>query len=219
MAVCRATRLHTGHCRVVSLSARPIKLTITTGALVLAAVRLVWPDLALDGVTAALLAIAVLPWLGPVFKSVRLPGGLEVEYQDLEKIEERARVTGLLAGEPQTVQRTYTFQSIGATDPNLALAGLRIELERRLIRLAESRGVPVPRVGLNQVLRLLNERELINGQERAVLSDLAGLLNAAVHGASAEPSAAQWALDIGPQILGALDRRSDAAEIGYEGIA
>ncbi|HEX7036114.1 MAG TPA: hypothetical protein VF210_10080 [Pseudomonadales bacterium] len=40
----------------------------------------------------------------------------------------------------------------------------------------------------------------------AALNDLAGLLNAAVHGATVDPQAAQWALDIGPDLLESLSR-------------
>jgi len=201
------------------MSAHFIKITITIAALVLASIHVAWPNLAFDEVTATLFAISVLPWLSLVFKSVEFPGGLKVEYQELEKIEERARETGFLAEEPQSTQHKYSFQIIAPSDPNLALAGLRIELERRVIRLAESRGIEITRVGLSQILSLLNQSQLINGNERSLLSDLANLLNVAVHGASIEPSAVQWALEIGPQILEVLDKRADTAEISYEGIA
>jgi len=40
----------------------------------------------------------------------------------------------------------------------------------------------------------------------------------AVHGAVVDPSAAEWALDIGPRILKALDERVVSADIRYKGI-
>jgi len=200
------------------MSIRATKFTITVIAVVTAIVHLVRPGLAIDGITATLLIVAVLPWLSSLFKSIELPGGLKVEYRDLEKIEERARKSGLLAEKPEVSGSGYAFQAVATSDPNLALAGLRIELEKRLVRLAQSRDVVVPRTGLNQLLRLLNERELIGGTERALLSDLTTLLNSAVHGATVESSAVQWALEIGPQILEALDKRTESRDIRYEGI-
>lgn len=141
-----------------------------------------------------------------------------MEYRDLERIGERARESGLLDETAEEPDSTYSFQTVASTDPNLALAGLRIELERSLVRLAESRQLPLRRVGLTGLLAQLNQRELIGGKERALLLDLAGLLNGAVHGAEVDAGASEWALDTGPRILDALQRRAESSEIRYEGI-
>lgn len=200
------------------MSVKGIKYAITLLALIVALAHLIWPAIRIDAITVTLLVVAVLPWLGSLFKSIELPGGLKILYQDLEKIEERARDAGLLSEEPTKEKEDYSFQTIASTDPNLALAGLRIELEKRLIKLAESRALKLGRKSLNSLLSELNQHELINGGERALVSDLAVLLNSAVHGAVVDPSAAEWALNIGPQILKALDERSASSGIRYQGI-
>jgi len=198
---------------------RWMRWIVTLCAVVVAVIHLVWPAAAIDGVTAVLLLVAVVPWLQPLFKSVELPGGLKVEFQDLEKVAERAGAAGLLATPPSPQQGpAYSFQQVGSSDPNLALAGLRIELERRLEQLARSRGdADIPR-GIGGLLRFLNTRELIGSAERAVLSDLVALLNSAVHGARVDPEAAQWALDIGPRMLQAIEERTSSREVRYRGI-
>lgn len=56
---------------------------VTVAALVLIAVRLIWPKLSIDMITLVLLLAAALPWLGVVFSSVQLPGGWRVEYHQL----------------------------------------------------------------------------------------------------------------------------------------
>jgi hypothetical protein len=192
---------------------------VTLSAVAAAVTHLVWPAAAIDGVTAALLLVAVVPWLQPLFKSLELPGGVKVEFQDLQKVAERADAAGLLATPPSSDERPgYSFLQVASLDPNLALAGLRIELERRLGLLAGSRGdTDIPR-GIGGLLRFLNLRELIGGAERAVLGDLVVLLNSAVHGAKVDREAAQWALDIGPRILQALDERASSREVRYQGI-
>jgi hypothetical protein len=200
------------------MSIKNIKYAITFLALVIAVVHLIWPEIRIDAITVTLIVVAVLPWLSSLFKSIELPGGLKIEYQELEKIEERARDAGLLTEQATKTTENYAFQTVATTDPNLALAGLRIELEKRLIKLAESRDLRLPKRGLNNLLMDLNRRELIGGSERVLLSDLAALLNSAVHGAVVEPSTAEWALDIGPQILKALDERAASSEIRYKGI-
>ena len=62
-----------------------LPILISVGALVLVIVHLVWPDLRIDGVTLALLAVAALPWLAPIFKSIELPGGWKFEYQEVQR--------------------------------------------------------------------------------------------------------------------------------------
>lgn len=193
---------------------------VTVGAVALVTVHFFWPTAAIDGVTATLLLVAIIPWLQPLFKSLELPGGLKVEFQDLQKVAERADAVGLLATNSSTASpsTSYPFLQVATADPNLALAGLRIELERRLEQLARSRGnVDIPR-GIGALLRFLNQREWIGGAERAVLTDLVALLNSAVHGARVDPEAAQWALDIGPRILRALEERASSDRVNYKGI-
>jgi hypothetical protein len=161
----------------------------------------------------------VLPWLQPLFKSVELPGGVKVEFQELNEVAKRADAAGLLAapGSPPKIP-DYSFLQVASTDPNLALAGLRIELERRLEQLARLRGRGEPPKGIGRLLAYLNLNQLIGGAERSVLSDLAALLNSAVHGARVDAQATEWALEIGPRILKALEERAATEDYRYEGI-
>lgn len=196
-----------------------MRWTISAAAIVIAIAHLLWPGAAIDGVTATLLLVTVLPWLQPLFKSLELPGGLKVEFQDLDKVAKRADAAGLLAAPASPEQPPkYSFLQVASTDPNLALAGLRIELERRLEQLARSRGGDNAPTGIGNLLRYLNQKQLIGGAERAVLSDLVALLNAAVHGAKVDPEVADWALEIGPRILRALEERAASSEFHYRGI-
>ncbi|MFD7505211.1 hypothetical protein [Streptomyces sp. NPDC059850] len=54
-------------------------------ALGVAVAHLVKPDLKIDNVTVALLVIAIVPWLRTLFTSIELPGGLRVEFRDVEQ--------------------------------------------------------------------------------------------------------------------------------------
>jgi hypothetical protein len=180
-------------------------LTISGAALVVAATHALWPNVKIDASTMVLLLIAVLPWLGFIFKSVELPGGLRVEYPELQKAREEADEAGLLA-EPAHEQPAYL--SVFEDDPNLALAGLRIEIERCLRGIAEAKNIPVGRASISRLLRILREHNALSQQDGAVLSDLLGLLNSAVHGAEVDPRAAQWAMEVGPRLLAGLHKRA-----------
>jgi hypothetical protein len=179
---------------------------VTLGALALALVHLTWPSLAIDSITLVLVAIALVPWLTPIFKSFELPGGWKVVFQDLEKAGQEADAAGLLAPPAAvTTQTKFSFQRAAQEDPNLALAGLRIEIEKRLVALAEKKGIEVRGRGLGQLLRILSQNQVLNEQARSALADMTGLLNSAVHGAAVDSQTAMWAIKIGPRILQGLD--------------
>ncbi|MEU0840051.1 hypothetical protein ABZ370_11325 [Streptomyces sp. NPDC005962] len=62
-----------------------IAAAVSCLALGVAFAHLVAPDLKIDNVTVALLVIAVVPWLRDLFTSIELPGGLRVEFRDVEQ--------------------------------------------------------------------------------------------------------------------------------------
>ena len=184
---------------------RRLQAAITLSALGIAAAHLIWPNLKIDAVTLVLLIVALVPW-APLFKSVELPGGWKIEFQELEKARNKAEAAGLLDLAVKW-EKEFSFQAVAEEDPNLALAGLRIELERRLRELARSRNLPSERAGIGQLLRILDREDVLTPEERSALSDMVYLLNSAVHGAEVDRRAAQWALEVGPQLLAGIDER------------
>jgi hypothetical protein len=62
-----------------------LKYGISIAALLIALAHLLWPSLTIDAITLSLLFIALVPWLSPVFKSLKFPGGWEIQFQELEK--------------------------------------------------------------------------------------------------------------------------------------
>jgi hypothetical protein len=192
---------------------RTVRLIITLGALVIALVHLLLPQLVIDGITVTLLAIATIPWLGPLFKAIELPGGVKVEYHDLERVEKKAEEAGLLpaiAVEPLILRPTYAFQSVAGEDSNLALAGLRIEIESRLRDIATSKGLEAKNQSAGRLLRELRNHGYLSAKEVSVIEDLLPLLNRAAHGAEVDERAFNWALDTGTRLLSALEERKGA---------
>lgn len=178
-------------------------------ALTPAVIHVIWPDLAIDLVTLSLIVVAILPWLSPILKSFELPGGLKIEFRDMEKTAEKIDKAGLLPPSPKKTYE-YSFLSISEEDPNLALAGLRIEIEKRLKEIASIRDIPSDRRGgASQLLRELSRREILTSEERYALADLVSLLNRAVHGARLDKEAVERAIEIGPRILEGLDKKME----------
>jgi len=186
-----------------------IQYGITLCALLVALAHIIWPKLNVDAITIILLFIALVPWLAPLFKSLELPGGWKIEFQDFERARTKADKVGLLTASPRIEpEKQYSFQLVAKEDPKLALAGLRIEIEKRLNEIAESGGIMTEKVGVGRLLRILGERELLSQEQRSVLADMIGLLNAAVHGGDIDDRAAEWALDVGPRLLSALEAKA-----------
>jgi hypothetical protein len=179
---------------------------VTLGALSVALAHVVFPTLAIDAIALALVMVAVVPWLAPLFKALELPGGWKVEFQELQKVAAKADDAGLLSP-PAAPGVQYAFQAVADRDPHLALAGLRIELEKRLIRLAQRHGVGTRMQGLARLLGELARRGILSEDEESVLSDLVHLLNAAVHGAAVDPRATEWAMDVGPQLIQSFEEK------------
>jgi hypothetical protein len=64
---------------------RWLGLIISVIAVLAALVHLIWPGARIDGTTALLLGIALVPWLGELLESIELPGGLKVKYREIQR--------------------------------------------------------------------------------------------------------------------------------------
>src|SRR5688572_10173760 len=88
---------HCGNHSANPMTYKWMRSIVTGSAVALAIGHLIWPAAAIDAITATLLLVAIDPWLQPLFKSLELPGGVKVEFQDLERVTARADAAGLLA--------------------------------------------------------------------------------------------------------------------------
>jgi hypothetical protein len=197
---------------------------LSCGAIGLAVIHILWPGLGIDSITISLIVVAALPWLLPLLKTVELPGGFKIELKDTKaatdkvtsrfvelkgQIKAKSRATGGLS-----VKKTDPFPTlrrVAEYDPNLALVGFRIEVEKRLLGLAEKNGIRTERVSLARIVGDLQEKEILPVSAASGLSDLIGLGNRAAHGVRVEPEAAAWVMDVGPSILDTLEPPNEEA--------
>jgi len=140
-----------------------------------------------------------------------------IEFSEaVEKVREKADEAGLIS-DKLTKQMASKITSeegedkdilerIVNEDPELALAGLRIKLEKNLIELARLNGIdPGKARGIGRLLTHLNETGVLNYSQTSVLKDLVNLLNSAVHGREISKGEAMWAMDIGLEIISSID--------------
>jgi hypothetical protein len=201
-----------------------LRVLVTFAALLLLAVHVAWPDLKVDATTAFLVAVALLPWLATIIKSLELPGGFKIELQDIKAATDKVMVNpGIVTGEAhvkaapssvtasgivltRTTQAVDRLRAVAQNDPNLALIGVGIEIEKRLREIAEQRGIDTSRGSLGMLLQRLERAEALPAQVTSGLRELVALRNQAAHGATVSGDAAEWVLDAFPAILAALDR-------------
>ena len=172
---------------------------------------IIWPTVVL---IITLLFHKELRKIVSAIRRLRLPGGTEVDIGELvEDVEESAkRATDLTSSqiEPEPLAMAAQgrpwavpaldldhYRSIALVDPNLALAGLRMGMERALTTMAERAGVPQqPRtVTTARVAKVLADRGVLPQEVRTLARELAELANVAIHGGSITAADALRAID------------------------
>lgn len=190
---------------------RIIQITISIIGLIFIVSHLIWPGLKIDGITVILVVIIIVPWLAPLFKSFELPGGLKFEYHQLENATEKLIGAGWIkqvdSVETSKEHYKYSFLNVVDLDSNLALSGLRMEIESRLKDLAEHNSISIKNKGINQLTRELSTNGVLTYIESSAIIDILPFLNRASHGQEVDKKIHDWVIQIGPQILDNLEAR------------
>lgn len=156
------------------------------------------------------IAIAFL-WFGPsIVKHIDIlkVGGVELTLKQSEDIVNQAEKAGF-SGDISISGELPVFFQIADYDINLALAGLRIELEKELVTLATERDLPDRRYGgVTGLTRSLQRANALTPLESAVILDLTHVLNRAVHGAQVDEIGGQRVLRVGTEILFSIRNRN-----------
>ena len=180
-------------------------VTLLCGFLII--MHAVYPQYAIDTTTIALIIILIFPWILPYIKKIKFPGG-ELTFRDelprLERAFEKSKIfrVSALAPSPEPLRL-----SLLRADPNLALASLRIEIERRLREIARKRNLRVAdeRVSLRRVLNTLHSEKVIASSEYKTLNLIIDVCNKAVHAEKVDMAAASQIVNIGESALLYLD--------------
>ena len=145
------------------------------------------------------------------YSSIELPGGIKVEFKDLKNAEAKAKKAGLIKETPLRHEAKYSFLIVASIDPNLALAGLRIEIEKSLIQICERYNIPTGKLGIGHLMRILVDKQIINQEENAALLDMVATLNRAAHGHGYDERIGDWAIEFGPKLLESLNEKINAS--------
>jgi len=191
-------------------SKRTIQIIITSIAILIGLLHALLPNLKIDAIFITLLVIAIIPWLEPLFKSVEFPGGLKVEFQELKKLEKDAKKAGLIK-EKYNIKKlnpeTFSFIETAERNQQLALIGFRIELEKRLRKIAEKYSIESNKYSIGNLIEALSKNEILTLDESHSLKEIIKTLNNATHGIGYDENTAKWVIKNGPKILDSLDQK------------
>ena len=194
-----------------------VSIGISLLCIFLIIIHAIFPEAAIDTTTVALIIILIFPWLLPYIKTAKLPGGIEITTREVQQLEDVTRRSAIgtipiairepsrIVPPPPPSQPTRSM--LFKVDPNLALASLRIDIERKLREIALRRGVNVERLPLGQALNILHLREIIGSSEFESLRMIINVCNKAVHAEKVDPALALRVLDVGDLALQYLDSK------------
>ena len=157
----------------------------------------------LDSIDLILIGFAVLPWLSSLIHRAELPGGFKIEFQRVQDAGEK--IIGRKTEPPEAEAPQLFFLGVAEADPNLALVGLRIELERRIRKLARKCSVN-DRLPLMPLFRKLQTEGVLSDSALSGIQELVTFGNQAAHGGQVASGTVSWAMHVGPEILAALDK-------------
>jgi len=173
-----------------------------------------WTRITVDNTTLLLLAFLVVsPFIERLRKLKFGEFEAEIAPSEVEKV--KSEVERRLGTSEIQEPVTPEVRSVGEDlldllykDHVLALAKLRIELERALTRLYLSAAVPAARrrqVGLNRLVGELVQSGILPTQLSGPLREVISLCNRAVHGEYVRPADARSIVDIGIRVLEEID--------------
>lgn len=125
------------------------------------------------------------------------PSSEKKERSSIPLTETNARMLNLgLAPSPSGLELSH-YRILSEQDPNLALAGLRMEIETMLKNLAKGFKVQISeRDSAGIIARKLSEKRAITSRQAEFINSVVQLCNAAVHGIKVTSSQAEEILDV-----------------------
>ena len=183
------------------------QIAISAVAFLFLVAHLIWPSMKIDAITLTLLVICFIPWFGSIFKSVEFHGGGKIEYRErLLRASQKLEEAGLLQ-EGALQPEDPVYRGLIRKDPNLALAGLRIDIERKLRQIVGYFQPDSPPRNLRDVVELIGSKGLFTKNQTNALHGILKTLNIAVHGGRISQTDAEEIMEKGSRLLSSLEKR------------
>ncbi len=161
----------------------------------------------IDNVTIFLVLILILlPYLSYISKIKYGDFEAEITHGDIKSIEEKAnKIT--FTDRVLKNNKNDNIDQLVEDDPTLAMAKLRIEIEKRVKSLSSVYLQGVPRhTNLGKLLFELNKNNILNKNLNSLINEVLDVANRAIHGESIEKKEASELVKYGKRIIEELDQ-------------
>lgn len=168
----------------------------------------------INAFTILILFILAIPTVAPYLKEAKFPGAKFIFKDEILKTEELVQKSVEVAKKQKKALPFETFNLSSAreqleSDHILALAALRIEIEKKLKKAAEFLDIPEKeRKRLPQIINALQRKKIIFPEQISALKKILNMCNKAVHGEIISTSEAN-------QIIDLADELKKSFSIGY----
>lgn len=164
-------------------------------------------NLTVDTTSILLLIVMLLSPFVAAVKKIKL-GEFEAEI-DIDEIRKIKSETEKTLNETQETREeqaeiystSNTIKALAESDPVIALAKIRIELEKVLGQLARFNSITVRNLSLGIIVNKLTNQEVINHDIGKALREVIALCNRAIHGESLSEEGARTIIDVGINLL------------------
>jgi len=185
-----------------------LNIAISILCISLLVIHALFPNIVIDNVTLGLIIIIIFIWMAPLISSIKLPGGTELAFKEkVKKLEKISEGSEDLKAVFTVKQPPYVWITDPKSDPNLALAGLRIEIEKKVREIIKKNGIASEKQSLRGMVRLLYENQIVPHNEYEILYSIIDIGNKAVHGEKVDLETAYRILNIGEKVLFYLDKK------------
>lgn len=161
-----------------------------------------------DSTTVLLLLILILLPFMPFVKKIKY-GEFEAEItpEEVRKIEKKAEKIPEKKQKKLTSEKENIFKDLVDTDPSLALAKARIEIEKRIRYLSQIylKEKDNNKFSLTGVVRDLSEEDVIDETLEGILVDVISVANRAIHGEFVSKDDAKRLVGISEKIIEELE--------------
>ena len=162
----------------------------------------------IDNTTVLLLILIILLPYIPLIKKIKF-GSFEAEItpEEIRKIEKKADKIPEKKQKKVTSEKVSILKDLVKTDPPLALAKARIEIEKRIRSLAQiyMKDKMSGSTGLTGLIRDLSEIDIIDEQLEVLSIDVVTVANRAIHGEFVSKEDAVRLVDIANRVIEELE--------------
>jgi hypothetical protein len=184
-------------------------LTVTVLGIALIIIHGFWYNFTIDWYTIVIFVILSIPFLSHFLKRAKVAGAefeFREEIESTKKVVQQSieKVKSKTSGKSEPVKfETFNLQltkKLLDSDAVLALASLRIEIERKLSLAVRFLKIPTKRETLSGFIEALRMKEILNSEQVAALRKIVDMCNKAIHGYAVSRDEAKEIIDLAEKL-------------------